>query len=59
MLALNASIEASRVGQAGAGFAVVAKEIGELSKHSSRVYNEIQDLVNVIEKSVKNMSKME
>ncbi len=59
ILSLNASIEASRVGQAGAGFAVVAKEIGELSKHSSRVYNEIQDLVNVIEKSVKNMSKME
>lgn len=59
ILSLNASIEASRVGQAGAGFAVVAKEIGELSKRSSHVYNEIQELVNVIEKSVKNMSKTE
>lgn len=55
MLSLNASIEAGRAGQLGVGFAVVAKEIGSLSKQSSKVYVEIQNLVSTIERSVSNM----
>ncbi len=52
ILAINANIEAAQAGKAGVGFAVVAGEIGELSKQSAQVYNEIEDLVNEIQKSV-------
>lgn len=55
ILSLNASVEAARAGKAGVGFAVVAREIGELSKSSSATYNEIANLINEIEHSVKNI----
>lgn len=58
ILSINASIEASRAGKAGVGFAVVAREIRELSNNSSTVYNEIQDLVNQIGVSIKRMSNV-
>lgn len=52
MLGLNASIEASRVGDAGKCFAVVANEIKKLSENSSETANSISDLVSKIESSV-------
>lgn len=58
ILAINASIEAGRAGQAGVGFSVVAKEMGELSGQSASVYKEIQELVATIEDSVKNMNRV-
>lgn len=46
MLALNASIEASRAGQYGAGFAVVANEIKKLSLESSQSTGEMAVYLN-------------
>lgn len=48
ILAVNARIEAARVGDAGAGFAIVASEIGRLaddtSQRASRIASVTQDL---------------
>lgn len=42
ILALNASIEAARSGEAGAGFAFVAKSMQDLSSQSGEIYGDIE-----------------
>ena len=56
ILSLNASIEAARAGTSGAGFAVVAKQMGELSQQSKTIYQEIERLSEEIHKSVIKMN---
>lgn len=55
ILALNASIEAARAGEKGAGFAVVAKEVGKLSEQSTVVNREIEEIVGRISDAVEKM----
>lgn len=52
MLALNASIEAARAGQAGAGFAVVASKVQELAVDSNKCSVQVVDVVNSMQKQI-------
>ena len=56
LLSLNASIEASRAGNAGRGFSVVASEIRKLAEKSKSSVGNIKELVDDIQKSVKETS---
>ena len=56
IVAINASIEAARVGQAGRGFAVVAEEVKKLSDASSEANGKIERVVNQIRNIVSTLS---
>ncbi|MEE1361689.1 MAG: PocR ligand-binding domain-containing protein [Selenomonadaceae bacterium] len=58
LLGLNASIEAARAGAAGAGFSVVAEEIGKLAGSSSDTVDKIQDITNEITLAVEETVRM-
>lgn len=56
-LALNASIEAARAGQMGAGFAVVASKVQDLAEDSNHCSSHIATVVNAMESLIKQTSK--
>lgn len=58
MLSLNASIEAARSGEAGVGFAVVAKSMGELSSQSATIYGDIEKSVSEVTESISSLSSL-
>ena len=58
MLSLNASIEAARSGEAGVGFAVVAKSMGELSSQSATIYGDIEKSVIEVTDSIEKLAAL-
>lgn len=57
IIALNASVEAARVGAAGKGFAVVAEEIRQLADSCGETANRIQEVNKIVTSAVHNLSK--
>jgi len=57
MLALNASIEAARAGDAGRGFTVVASEVSKLAKDCAGLNGSIAKNVNTISDVIQKMAK--
>lgn len=53
LLALNATIEAARAGEAGRGFAVVASEVKALATQTSKATGEISTQVNAIQSATR------
>ncbi len=52
LLAINASIEASRAGDQGRGFAIVANEIGELASRSASSTRDIEKMIDTVQKQI-------
>jgi ligand-binding sensor protein len=59
ILALNASIEAARAGDAGRGFSVVASEVGKLAKNCTDLNHEISMNVNSISVAIHKMAELD
>lgn len=56
LLALNASIEAARAGEAGRGFAIVAQQVGELSKNTTSCADSVVNYVNELLESINTLA---
>lgn len=57
ILAVNASIEATRAGAQGVAFAVVADQIGEMARHSRATSERIREFIKAIQDDVTAVSQ--
>lgn len=58
LLALNASIESARAGEAGRGFSVVAEEIRKLAEETRVLTEKIEEIVAVLQNNADNAIEM-
>ncbi|MFN3407337.1 MAG: methyl-accepting chemotaxis protein, partial [Caldimicrobium sp.] len=56
LLALNASIEAARAGDAGKGFAVIANEVKELARQTQEMTSSIAEKIRLLQESSSEVS---
>jgi methyl-accepting chemotaxis protein len=57
LLAVNASIEAAKAGEAGLRFAVVAKEIKHLAAHSREATDSVRRTLGNVKKGIRNIAE--
>ena len=57
MVAINASIEAAHIGDAGAGFNVVAQEVHDLSNKTSTISNTVQEDLVAVERPLEHTTR--
>ncbi len=57
LISLNASVEAANAGDAGKGFAMVAREVRELSNSTQETAGHIQEINDIVTASVNNLSE--
>ncbi|WP_025683888.1 methyl-accepting chemotaxis protein [Paenibacillus maysiensis] len=57
LLGLNAAIEAARVGEAGAGFGIVAQEVRKLSVESKKATVDIEGALKDVQNSIRQMEQ--
>jgi twitching motility protein PilJ len=58
LLAINASVEASRAGEQGQGFTVVAEQVGSLAEQSAMATREIAQIVAAIQAETKDVAQV-
>lgn len=58
ILAINASVEAARSGQAGAGFAVVAEEVEKLARQSTEAVRQVNDAIEASSRQTATVSEV-
>ena len=58
MVAINAAIEAARVGEYGRGFEIVAREMAELSDRSSVATTHVREAIEDVDSLVQNILQL-